>query len=294
MSFRLALAATTAAAALAAGAATALADPSPAAQGQAQSAQSQQAQAQQAPAKPAKAKLVKATPDERAAADRLEPLQRATFWMREAGLDPKDAEAGVKLSKALRQLSRNDEATAAAARALVFHPNDVEGLLELARDHIQAGQPFYALEPLKQAQTAAPKDWRPRSLAGVAYDQLGRTDDARGAWREALALSPDNPAVLSNLAMSLAAGGEAAKAETLLRKAVQSPQAGVVTRQDLALVLGLQGKTAEAEKLIRDDVPPPQADADLAWFRTAAAAPAPAKVEAAHSWSSMEPPAGGK
>ena len=107
----------------------------------------------------------------------------------------------------------------------------------------------------------------------MAYDQLGRTDDARAAWREALALSPDNPAVLSNLAMSLAAGGEAAKAETLLRKAVQSPQAGVVTRQDLALVLGLQGKTAEAEKLIRDDVPPPQADADLAWFRTAAAPP---------------------
>ena len=81
--------------------------------------------------------------------------------------------------------------------------------------------------------------------------------------------------------MSLAAGGEAAKAETLLRKAVQSPQAGVVTRQDLALVLGLQGKTAEAEKLIRDDVSPPQADADLAWFGTAAAP----KVEP-HTWNS--------
>jgi Flp pilus assembly protein TadD len=292
MSPRLALAATAAAAALATGVAPALADPGSAAQSQSQSSAQSAAQAQSEaqPAKTSKAKPVKATPAEREAADRLEPLQRATFWMREVDVDPKDAEAGVKLSKALRQLSRTEESTTAAERVLVFHPNDVEGLLELARDHIQAGQPFYALEPLKQAQTAAPKDWRPHSLIGVAYDQLGRTDDARAAWRQALAVSPDNPAVLSNLAMSLAAAGEAAKAETLLRKAVQSPQAGVVTRQDLAMVLGMQGKTAEAEKLIRDDVPPPQADADLAWFRTA---PAPEKADP-HTWSSLETPAGGK
>jgi Flp pilus assembly protein TadD len=289
MSPRLALAATAAAAALAAGVAPALADPG--AQAQAQSVQGQPSTQTpvQNSAKTPKAKPVKATPAERAAAERLQPLQRATFWMREVDIDPQDADAGVKLSKALRQLNRTDEAVTAAARVLVFHPNDVEGLLELARGHIQAGQPFYALEPLKHAQTAASKDWRPLSLIGVAYDQLGRTDGARAAWRQALTLSPDNPAVLSNLAMSLAAGGEVGKAETLLRKAVQSPQVGVVTRQDLALVLGLQGKTAEAEKLIRDDVPPPQADADLAWFRTAAAP----KVEP-HTWSSLQTPTGGK
>jgi Flp pilus assembly protein TadD len=74
----------------------------------------------------------------------------------------------------------------------------------------------------------------------------------------------------------------------------------VVTRQDLALVLGLQGKTAEAEKLIRDDVPPPQADADLAWFGTAAAAKADAKAEPGsgsgdpHTWGALETSAGGK
>ena len=290
MSPRLALAATAAAAALAGAVAPALADPGAGAQAESQPAKGQASEAQTT-AKTSKAKPVKATPAERLAADRLEPVQRATFWLRESDVDPQDAEAGVKLSKALRQLNRTEEATTSAARVLVFHPNDIEGLLELARDHIQTGQPFYALEPLKHAETAAPKDWRAFSLAGVAYDQLNRTDDARAAWRQALALSPDNPAVLSNLAMSLAAGGEAAKAETLLRKAVQSPQAGVVTRQDLALVLGMQGKTAEAEKLIRDDVPPPQADADLAWFKTAAAV-AP-RIEP-HTWSSLETPAGGK
>jgi Flp pilus assembly protein TadD len=282
MSPRLVLAATAAVLALAAGA-PALADPTPDAAAPAQSAQ---AKPQQPPAKP-KAKAVKATPAEREAADRLEPLQRATFWTRESEIDPKDAEAGVKLSKALRQLHRSDEATVAAARVLVFHPKDVEGLLELARDHIQNQQAFYALEPLKQAAAQAPKDWRPLSLTGVAYDELGRPDDARQAWQAALKLSPDNPAVLSNLAMSLAASGDAPKAETLLRKAVQSPQATVTTRQNLALVLGLQGKTAEAEKLIRDDVPPAQAVAEMAWFKTAS------KPET-RTWQSLETPPASK
>jgi Flp pilus assembly protein TadD len=280
MSPRLVFAAAAAVVALATGAAPALAR-----------ADADQGAPQTKPAKSAPAKMTpkKASPLERAAADRLEPLARAAFWAHETDADPTDAEAGVKLSKALRLLKRNDEALAAVGRVLVFHPKDLEGLLELARDQIQNGHPFEALEPLRQAEAVAPRDWRAPSLRGVAYDQLGRPDDARQAWQAALRLSPDNPAVLSNLAMSLAAAGEAGKAETLLRKAVQSPEATIITRQDLALVLGLQGKTAEAEKLIRDDVPPVEAAADLAWFK-APAAPAP-KPET-RTWSSLEAQAG--
>lgn len=275
MSPRLVFAATAAVVALAIGAGPVLADATP-------------DQAKSAPkAAPAKSAPKKASPMERAAADRLEPIARAAFWAREADVDPTDAQAGVELSKALRLIKRDDEALAAAGRVLLFHPKDVEGLLELARDQIQGRHPFEALEPLRQAETLAPKDWRAFSLRGVAYDQLDRPDDARQAWQAALKLSPDNPAVLSNMAMSLAAAGEAGKAETLLRKAVQSPQATVTTRQDLALVLGLQGKTAEAEKLIRDDVPPAQAAADLAWFK---APTAPAKTET-RTWGSLETPA---
>lgn len=237
----------------------------------------------------------KANAVERAEAARLPALEQATFWAHEAALDPTDAEAGLKFAQALRRIGQTDEAVLAAQKVLVLHPDDVEVLLELARDHIARNESFYAIDPLKRAGVLAPRDWRAKSLLGVAYDQLDRPADARVAWDAALKLSPDNPAILSNLALSLAATGDAVRAEQLLRKAAASPAATVKTRQNLALVLGLQGKTAEAEAIIRDDVPPNEAAADLAWLRgpapsvsgPIAAAASPSKG-ASRSWASVE------
>ncbi len=220
----------------------------------------------------------KATPQERAQAERLEPLARAAFWAREADVDPKDAEAGMKLSQSLRALGRNDEAAAAADHVLVLYPDNVEALLEVARNDIARNQGFFALDPLKHAEALAPKDWRAPSLAGVALEQIGRLDEARAAWQDALKVSPNNASVLTNLAMSYVEKGDAASAEPLLRTAAAQPGATLITRENLALVLGLQGKTAEAEQLIRQDLPPELAEKNLAWLRartTGAQPPAP-------------------
>ncbi len=231
----------------------------------------------------------KATATERQEAAHLEPLARAAFWAREVDVDPQDAEAGVKFSQALRNLSRNDEAAAAADRVLIMHPDNTDAMLELARAHIARGQGFYAIEPAQHAQALAPKDWRPLSLLGVAYEQLGRTEEARAAWTSALALSPDNPAVLTNFAMSYAAAGRADQAEPMLRKAVAQPGATIQTRQDLALVLGLNGKTAEAEQLIRHDLPPELAERNVAWIRTQVAhQTAAAAANPGRTWSAVE------
>ena len=226
-----------------------------------------------------------ASREERATADRLDPLARAAFWSREMQIAPTDKEAGVKLAAALRQLGRNDEASVIAEQVLVSQPDNVEALLEDARAKIAAGGPFYAIASLKRAQAAAPKDWRPLSLLGVAYEQTQRPDEAREAFMAALALSPENPSVLSNLAMFHAARGDKAQAETLLRRAVAGPGAGIRERQNLALVLGLQGKLAEAEKLMRQDLPPQQAAANLAYLR-ANTGPSPVAA-AGRTWDKM-------
>jgi Flp pilus assembly protein TadD len=239
-----------------------------------------QAAAKDAPSAPAAAKVPapatapapprKATPEQRAEADRLDPLARAAFWAREADLDAQDREAGLKLASSLRALGRNEEAAAAAARVLVVDPNDRDALLEAARDYLAAGQGFYAIEPLTRLQASGARDWRLLSLLGVAYDQVSRGDDAEAAWREALQLSPNNPAVLSNLALHEAARGQSAEAEQLLRQAVAQPGATLQMRQNLALVLGMEGKLAEAERLERQDLPPELADANMAYLRAAA------------------------
>jgi Flp pilus assembly protein TadD len=235
---------------------------------------------------PAPAKPVKSPPAVRAQADRLDPLARAAFWAREVNADAADVEAPVRLAAALRTLERYQEAAQGLERVLIAHPNNVEALLELARVHIARGQGFYAVDPARKAAAAAPRDWRPLSLLGVAYEQVSRFDDARGAWRQALQLSPDNPAVLNNLAMSMAASGQSAEAESLLRKAAARSDATLATRQNLALVLGLQGKTAEAERLIRENLPPEAAEQNLAWLRKAATT-APA-AGGARTWESLK------
>lgn len=228
----------------------------------------------------------KATTEQRAAAERMDPLARAAFWARELQADPGDAHASVGLSRALRALGRNDEAVQAAGVAVVMAPNDLEVLLEDARAKIGAGQAFYAIEGLRRAHTLAPADWRPVSLLGVALEQSERPDEAREAYDQALALSPDNPAVLSNLGLFRAARGETAQAETLLRRAATRPGATSQQRLNLALVLGLQGKMAEAERLIRQELPPPIANANLAYLRASLAGPTAAA--ASRNWSALE------
>ena len=239
-------------------------------------------------ADPATLRPRKATPEERAAAERMDPLARAAFWAREEQVDPNDVEAGVRLSAALRALGRYDEATQAADTVLVGAPNNLEAQLEDARARIGTGQGFYAIEVLKRAQALAPKDWRAFSLMGVALEQSERPEEAKAAYDQALALSPNNPAVLSNLAMMYAARGDSALAESLLRRAVSQPSAAAPERQNLALVLGLQGKLAEAERLLRQDLPPDVANANLAWLRANPGATASAASGGSRNWNALE------
>src|SRR5690606_34640042 len=168
---------------------------------------------------------------------------------------------------------------------------------EVGRAHIARGQAFYGIAALEQAKAAAPRDWRPLSLLGVAYQQVRRPDDAKAAWAEALRLSPDNADVLTNAAIARIGEGDAPSAEILLRRAAAQPGAGLQVRQNLALALGLQGKTAEAEAILRRDLPPEAADQNLRWLAArmqpgqSAAAVAPALGEAsptARTWSSLQ------
>ncbi|MHB8285609.1 MAG: tetratricopeptide repeat protein [Caulobacteraceae bacterium] len=215
----------------------------------------------------------KASPEERAAADRLDLLARSAFWAREVNRDPTDTQAGVEFATVLRLMGRNVEASQAVNKVLIVDPKNLDALLESARDFIGQNQGFYAIDPLKRAIALAPRDWRPLSLMGIAREQNQQPDDAHAAYLQALALSPDNPAVLSNLALWCATHHDAAQAEVLLRRAVAQPTATARERQNLALVLGMEGKLADAEHIMRDDLPPEVANNNLSYLRAAASAP---------------------
>ena len=237
-----------------------------------------------------------ASPADRAAADRMEPLARAAFWSGELSKNPTDAEAGVKLALAMRQLGRFQEAYNTVQQVLAIQPDNVDALLESARAAIAGDQGFFAIAPAQKIEQLRPKDWRAPSLLGVAYEQTRQPELALDAHRRALALAPDNPAALCNLGMFYAAQGDTAQAETLLRKAAAEPGATVQVRQDLALILGLKGDLAESERLQRQDLPPDMADNNMAYLKAATtpvpvADPAPGPAASTgpkdRSWSAV-------
>jgi Flp pilus assembly protein TadD len=224
-----------------------------------------------APAKPAPApKPAKATPEQRAEIERLDPLARAAFWAREVDADQTDADARLKLAKALRALGKYEEAGENADQLLVMQPNNYEALLESARDRIAQNHGFYAIDPAQRAAALQPRDWRPVSLQAIAFEQSDRDSEALAAHQKALALAPNNPATLSNLGMYFATHGDQAQAEVLLRRAADAPGAGAQERQNLALVLGMEGRIEEAERLERQDLPPQTVSNNLAYLHAAA------------------------
>jgi Flp pilus assembly protein TadD len=229
-----------------------------------------------------------ATAEVRAAYERTDALSRQIFWSDQAEIDPMDPVAGVRAAQALRELGRFDQAAEMAGRVLVVQPGNVEAMLEAGRAHIARGQAFYGIAALEGARDARPGDWRAWSLLGAAYEQVRRADDARAAWAQALAISPDNPDVLSNMAISAMTRGDAAGAEPLLRRAAAQPGASLKVRLNLAMVLGLTGKLGEAEQMLRRDLPPEAADRNLAWLRDRAGGSAGGGGDPGRTWGSLQ------
>ena len=77
-------------------------------------------------------------------------------------------------------------------------------------------------------QTPDRPDWRLVSAQGAILDQLGRSTDARGKYRDALVLAPNEPTILSNLGMSYVLTNELGEAESGFLGALIGPVPAVI------------------------------------------------------------------
>ena len=98
----------------------------------------------------------------------------------------------------LRAIGSTQRATEVASQALNLKQGDVELTLIYAQASLDQGRPDQAATALAKAEAAGLKDWRMMSIIGVTMDQLDQHAAAQDYYRKALALSPDNPKVLSN------------------------------------------------------------------------------------------------
>ncbi len=207
-------------------------------------------------------------PQARAQVAHQDMLTQMSFWAREYEAHPDDLEAAQKFSEALRKGGSHARASEVALAALQQHQGDNTLLMTYGRALLAGGRAQEALRPLALVAASDAQDWRSRSALGAALDKLGRFEEARRAYDEALAIVPDEPSVLTNLGVSQLMRGQSAEAEATLRRAIVNPSAPPEARQNLAIAVGLQGRFDEAEQIARSDLPPALAAQNIAYLRS--------------------------
>lgn len=177
-------------------------------------------------------------------------LQKATvYWGKEFAKKPTELQPAINYAKNLKALGEKQKALSVLEQASVFHANDPQLTSEYGRLALELNQVNMAGQLLAAADDPTRPDWRVVSARGTVLAKQGKYAEAIPFYERALALSPDNPGVMNNLAMANAMMGNPKKAEQILRQAAASPTAAPKVRENLALVLGLQGRYDESKSV---------------------------------------------
>jgi len=191
----------------------------------------------------------------------------ADQWGKRYDQSPGDKTASINYARALRALSRFDEAAAVMRTAAVESSTDMEVLGEYGKALADDGQLAQAKDVLTRAYTDDRPDWTIMSVQGAVEDQLGDHEGARKFYAEALKIAPGEAFVLNNLGLSYALTKQLAQAEATLRQASGGVHADGRVRNNLALVLSLEGKYAQAEEVSRQDMSADAAHANVESIR---------------------------
>lgn len=181
--------------------------------------------------------------------------------------DPKNKSIAMAYASILRLNNMNEQSLAVMRKTAIIHSEDKQVLAAYGKSLAGAGEFTAALDAIQRAQDPTRPDWRLISAEGAIYDQTGRPELARNLYQKALQARPNEPSILSNLAMSHVLENDLTTAEGYLRTAVQQPGADSRVRQNLAMVVGLQGRFDEAMAIAQQELSPQQAQANVAYLR---------------------------
>jgi Flp pilus assembly protein TadD len=181
--------------------------------------------------------------------------------------DPDNKQIAMAYSRALRALTRYEQAVAVAQRLAAKYPKDMDVLGNYGKALADDGRLREAATVLPEAHTPEQPNWSILSAQGAVADQLGDHDQAQAYYSAALKIAPNQPEVLSNLGLSYALSKQLPLAESTLQQAAVQPGADMRVRQNLALVLALEGKFDAAQSVSQRDLSPVDAAENVAAIR---------------------------
>ncbi|MBA2126646.1 hypothetical protein DLM45_10495 [Hyphomicrobium methylovorum] len=177
-------------------------------------------------------------------------LQRATtYWGAEYAKKPTEVQPAINYAKNLKALGEKRKALTVLQQASTIHGNDPQLAGEYGRLALELDQVNVASQLLAAADDPTKPDWRVVSARGTVLAKQGKYGEAIPYYERALTIAPDNPSVMSNLAMAHAMMGDPKTAEQILRQASTTQGATPKVRENLALVLGLQGRYEESKSI---------------------------------------------
>lgn len=174
------------------------------------------------------------------------------FYRRALARNTRTTEAHVGIGQAYEAIGRYHEAASAFRTALRQDPDNKAATLGLATAHLAYGNPEDAVMLLSRdlAKTTDPAFF---NQLGVAYDLLGRYDDAQAAYRRGLEYEPNHPGLSNNLAISLALSGDYEDANSMLRSLSSTrPDASLIENRQLVTRAKERKSAGEANADLRD------------------------------------------
>jgi predicted negative regulator of RcsB-dependent stress response len=100
--------------------------------------------------------------------------------------DPKDAEAALRYGQALRATGQRAQASAVLEQAAIVNPSNRALVAAYGRALVDNGKYQQGFDTLSRAHTPENPDWHILSVQGTALDRLGRHEDARRYYGNAL------------------------------------------------------------------------------------------------------------
>ncbi len=177
----------------------------------------------------------------------------ASMYQKAIAEDPNLIPARIGFAKTLADMGNIPAAIEAYNDLLKLKPDDIAAKRNLAMLYLGDFKAEQAEKLLIDALNQKPDSKLFNSL-GVAYDIMGRPDNAKQAYYSGLSIGAADQNILANLGLSLALNGDVKKGAQIMQKAVNSPESNPVYRQNLALIYILSGQRDLAEKMLRLDL----------------------------------------